>query len=122
VTVCRLVKYFYVTKIYDINNIASGTENFPKCEALQSFQKLFSDAHAADVNFTNIAAFTRADCNSAKNTVNPSDLFVLLGSLHIKAAHKMLIKSTPVVNFINILLSTFEQIFLRQKITKPKCN
>jgi len=37
-----------------------------------------------------------------------------------KAEHKMLVKSTPGVNFINILRKPFVPIFLRQKITKPK--
>jgi len=39
-----------------------------------------------------------------------------------KRAHKMLMKLTPGVNFINILRTPFAPIFLRQKITKPKCN
>jgi len=48
------------------------------------------------VNFTNIirAAFPRADPKSAKNNVKLSVFFVLLGSAHIKAACKMLMKLT----------------------------
>jgi len=38
-----------------------------------------------------------------------------------KVAHKMLVKLTIVVNFINILLAAFAPIFLHQKITKPNC-
>jgi len=34
-------------------------------------------------------------------------LFELLGSVHVKAARKMLVKSTPAVNFINILKAAF---------------
>jgi len=34
-------------------------------------------------------------------------LFVLLGSGCVKAAHKMLVKSTPWVNFIDILQAAF---------------
>jgi len=33
--------------------------------------------------------------------------FVLLASMGVKATHKMLVKSTPGVNFINILLAAF---------------
>jgi len=42
------------------------------------------------VDFTNIflAAFLLEDTKSAKNTVKPLVLFALLGSVHIKAAHK----------------------------------
>ncbi len=38
-----------------------------------------------------------------KNTDGLTVFFALLGSMLIKAAHKMLVKSTPVVNFFNIL-------------------
>ena len=49
------------------------------------------------VNFTNIlqAAFTCADPKSAKKTVKLSSFIVLLGSAHVKDAHKMLVKLTP---------------------------
>ncbi len=48
------------------------------------------------VNFINILgpAFTCADTKSAKNTVNPSVFFTLLGYMRIKVARKMLVKST----------------------------
>jgi len=39
-----------------------------------------------------------------------------------KKLPKMLMKFTPLVNFINILQAAFLPKFLRQKITKPKCN
>jgi len=48
-------------------------------------------------------------------------LFILLGSLSVKTDLKMLVKLTPVVNFINILLAAFATIFLCQKNTKPNC-
>jgi len=49
------------------------------------------------VNFTNIlrTSFTHTDLKSTKNTVRPSVFFVLLGFAFVKAAHKMLVKSTP---------------------------
>jgi len=34
------------------------------------------------------------DPKSPKNTVKPSVFFALLGSAHVKAEHKMLVKST----------------------------
>jgi hypothetical protein len=40
--------------------------------------------------------------------------------LYEKAAHKMLVKLTPGVNFINILQVPFAPIFLCQKIPKPR--
>jgi len=42
--------------------------------------------------------------------------------LYKKGLSKMLMKLTPVVNFIDILWATFAVIFLHQKITKPNCN
>jgi hypothetical protein len=50
----------------------------------------------AGVDFTNIlcTAFTRADPKSAKKTDCLTVLFVLLRSVHVKAARKMLMKST----------------------------
>jgi len=72
------------------------------------------------VNFINILqkAFICADPKRAKNTVNPSVFFALLGSLQAKAFRKMLMKLTPGVNFINILPTAFLTIFFCQKITK----
>jgi len=55
-------------------------------------------------DFINIlrAAFMRADPKSAKSTVKPSVFFALLEYAHVKASIKMLVKSTPGVNFITI--------------------
>jgi hypothetical protein len=46
------------------------------------------------VNYTKIlqVAFMHSDPQKAKNTVKPSVFIALLGSTHIKAAHKMLVK------------------------------
>jgi len=51
----------------------------------------------AGVDFTHIlrAAFTHADPKSTKIQSSHPCLFSLLGSVHIKAACKMLVKSTP---------------------------
>jgi len=51
----------------------------------------------SEINFTNILikVFTRADPKSAKNTVKLSVFFALLGSEHILAECKMLVKSIP---------------------------
>jgi len=48
-------------------------------------------------NFINIlrAAFAHSDPESAEKTDNLTVFFVLLGSAHIKAAHKTFIKLTP---------------------------
>jgi len=35
---------------------------------------------------------------------------------------QILVKSTPLVNFMNILRAAFAPIFFRQKITKQSCN
>ena len=40
------------------------------------------------------AAFTRADPKSEKKTAQVSSFFALLGSAHVKAACRMLVKST----------------------------
>jgi len=51
----------------------------------------------AGVNFTNIlcADFTHANPNSAKRYWQCDCVFALLGSAHVKALHRMLMKSTP---------------------------
>jgi len=48
-------------------------------------------------DFTNILrkAFTCTDLKSTKKTDGLTVFFVLLGSLHIKSAHEMLVKLTP---------------------------
>jgi hypothetical protein len=63
-------------------------------------------------HFVNILriALTSKDHKSAKNTVESSVFFALLGSERSKAAHKPLMKLTPactVVNFTNILRTAF---------------
>jgi len=40
---------------------------------------------------------------------------------HIKAAHEIMVKLTPVVNFNNILWAVFEPISFPQKITNTNC-
>jgi hypothetical protein len=49
------------------------------------------------VNFTNIlqAAFMHADPKRPKKMLNLTVFFALLGSAHVKAARKMLVKLTP---------------------------
>jgi len=48
-----------------------------------------------------------ADPKITKNTDGLTVFFALLGSEGVKAARKMLLKSTPGVNFINVLSTTF---------------
>ncbi len=64
---------------------------------------------ATGVNFNNVLlkAFLHADPKSTKNTDSLAVFFMLLGSLQVKSAHKMLAKSTLGVNFINILREHF---------------
>jgi hypothetical protein len=49
------------------------------------------------VNFTNVlrAAFTREDPKSAKKLLNLIVFLALLGSVPVKAAHRMLVKLNP---------------------------
>ena len=63
------------------------------------------------VNFINnlCAAFAQADRDSIKKTVNLIVYIELVGSGRMKAAHRSLMKLTPGVNFILILLNTFVQ-------------
>ncbi len=65
------------------------------------------------VNFINILreTFTHADPKSAKKYIKAVVLFALLGSGQVKASSKMLMKLTPLVNFINILWTAFALIF-----------
>jgi len=59
------------------------------------------------VNHILRAAFGGADPESAKNTVNLSVLFALLGSAHKKAACRTLIKLTPSSESVHQWFSTF---------------
>jgi len=76
-----------------------------------SFANYISERHVflPGVDFTNILhkASALTDPKSAKNTVKLSVFFVLLGSVCLKAAHKTLIKLTPGINFISIILMRF---------------
>jgi len=49
-------------------------------------------------------------------------LMTALTLLYKTGACKILMKLTPVVNFINILQAAFAPIFFFQKITKPEYN
>jgi len=53
------------------------------------------------------STFMHEDLNSAKNTTNLSVFFTLLGSAHVKAARKMLMKYITGVNFTNMFTSSF---------------
>ena len=57
------------------------------------------------VNFINVlrAVFTPVDPKSVRKIDNLIVFFTLLGSASIKAVRRMLMKLSPVVNFINIL-------------------
>jgi len=56
--------------------------------------------HTPRVNFTNILleAFTWADPKSAERTGDLTVFFTILGSVRVKAARKMLVKSTPTLS------------------------
>jgi len=64
---------------------------------------------ATNLYFINIlrAAFTGKDPKSAKHTVKLSLFLVLLGSGHVKAAHKMLVESTPGIHVVKDLGRTY---------------
>jgi len=49
------------------------------------------------------SSFTRADPKSTKRLDELTVFFALLGSVSAKAVHRMLVKLTPGLNFINIL-------------------
>jgi len=57
-----------------------------------------------------------------KYSAKPSVSFYTFGIYERNAARKMLMKLTPGFNFFNILGLLHRSTFLRQKITKPKCN
>jgi hypothetical protein len=69
------------------------------------------------VDFINIlrAAYVRRS-QSAKNAVKPIVFFALLGSSHVKAGCKMLVKLTPKEREENrVLVTSFVYIFLGRK-------
>jgi len=49
-------------------------------------------------------------------------VFALMGSSRVKLHLKMLAKSIPAVNFINVLRACFSYKILAPKITKLKCS
>jgi len=59
--------------------------------------KYSSQVIKSSINFTNILleAFTSTDPKRAKKTDGLTVFFALLGPAHVKAAHKILVKSTP---------------------------
>ncbi len=61
------------------------------------FSKVFSFLIWGQFHHILCAAFIRPNPKGAKNTDKPSVFFALLGSAHVKAVCKMLVKSTPVV-------------------------
>jgi len=75
----------------------------------QSSQTLSELASSSGVNIINIlwAEFTCTDHKSAKKTDSLTVFFALMGSAHIKAAHRMLINLTPWINFTNIFTCSF---------------
>jgi len=62
------------------------------------------------INFINIlqAAFASTDPESIKKTDNLTVFFALSGSKQVKAAPRMLMKLTPVVDFTNMFAITFK--------------
>ena len=72
------------------------------CDGKQSLR--VTSELSTGVNFTNILCtpFTLVDLECVKKIENLTVLFVLLGSEHIKAVHRMLMKLSPVVDFCNI--------------------
>jgi hypothetical protein len=61
-------------------------------------------------------AFTQEDPRSVKIQSSGQYLFALLGYVHVKVLNKMLMKSTPGVNFTKILHLPFVLIFLHKKL------
>jgi len=57
--------------------------------------------------------------NAQKRQSSQQCRLALLGPTFVKAVCRALMKSTPGLNFINILLEHFAPIFCGQKLTKP---
>ena len=74
------------------------------------------------VNFTNIlqAAFMHADPKSAIKLLNLTVFFALLGSAHVKAAHRTLVKLTPgpwiQTNYLK-LSKTFQTVLSKDSLS-----
>jgi hypothetical protein len=90
------VKFFLYETLFDIFSLFTvSREKLLKRLSYEKFAHEMLMKLTPGVNLINIlhAAFALADPKSAKNTVK--SFFSLLGSASVKAAHKMLIKSTP---------------------------
>ncbi len=72
------------------------------------------------------AAFTHLAPNSIRNQLSCQYLFMLFGSKHAKAAHKMLMNLTLAVNFINVIPVRFSYnivlaAFLQLHVHRKSC-
>jgi hypothetical protein len=80
-------------------------------------QRLKAEGSSPGVNVINILSgpFTNADTKSAKKTDGLTVFFALLGSVHVKVARRMLVKSTPVFHSSKELLQLsttgFEMVY-----------
>jgi len=84
--------------MFVIKEIINYVENkFYQHKLLQVIKSSHNSVAPSGVNFINILleALMRADPKRAKNTVKPSIFSALLGSAHVKALSKMLLKLTP---------------------------
>ncbi len=76
--------------------------------------KLQNSLEDTRVNLINIlrAAFMRPDPKGAKRHSSLHYHFILLGPMRVKAGHKMLMKLTPSVTFLPILMNLSKSQFL----------
>jgi len=90
----------------------NGQTIFDETETFHGIKDLIKSGYPG-VNFINIlhAAFTCADPKSIKFLSSFPYLFALLRRACIKAAHKMLMKSTPGLDWYNTTDGRYAQIF-----------
>jgi len=98
-----------------INDVTRNIVSFFLCFETSKTSKRIGNFFAT-TNFIYVlrAAFTREDPKCPKKTVESSVFFALLGPISIKAAGKMLVKSTPGTHSSNDLLfkfRLFKQLF-----------
>ncbi len=91
-----------------------------KCPGVgkRSLQERHSTCPGVNLIYVLREAFAHSDPQSAKKTENLNVFFVLSGPACKKAAHRMLVKWRPVVNFTNILRTAFVLILFWQKVAK----
>ncbi len=105
----------HIRKVYYIKNISITMKiffhllTFHEARVISRGRGKFSEQSGVD--FINVIHSASTDLESAKKVqLSHQYLFMILGSVHVKAVCIMLMKLSPGVDFINVLRTAFTQV------------